>query len=382
MLTDAPTEDAQEPSMQATRLLTSHQDPAEGRLETVALPDALPAGRVRLAVRRVSLTTNNVTYALFGDRMSYWQFFPSGHPGWGIVPVWGFADVVASAVPEVTVGQRYWGYWPLADTVELQPIKVSASGFIDGAAHRAELPSTYNRYVRCPPDHRVEDEAALAIMRPLFGTAFLLVDFLLDNDGFGARQLVLSSASSKTAYATAWCARDMAEGIQRAPMRRVGLTSSPHVPFVQRLALYDEVRDYGAIEALDASAPTVFCDFSGSAEQRTRVHTHFGDALRHSAVIGATQFSAPPRDQALPGARPTFFFAPDRRRQRLEQWGPALLMQRIEDSQRRFLQQLQAGAQPGLRIVAHQGLDAGRTVLAELARGHVDPALGHVIELG
>jgi hypothetical protein len=98
-------------------------------------------------------------------------------------------------------------------------------------------------------------------------------------------------------------------------------------------------------------------------------------------VIGATQFSAGPRDAALPGAKPTFFFAPDQRRVRLEQWGAAVLMQRVEDAQRRFLQHLGAATPPALRIVTAQGLAAARTVMAQLAHGHGDPALGHVIEL-
>ena len=71
-----------------------------------------------------------------------------------MVPVWGFADVIESAQPEIAVGARYFGYWPLADTVDLQPIKVSPSGFVDGAAHRAQLPSTYNRYSAAPSNQR------------------------------------------------------------------------------------------------------------------------------------------------------------------------------------------------------------------------------------
>jgi hypothetical protein len=367
-------------AMDTTTLLTSQRDPAEGRLHrTPAAP--LQPGWVRLAVRRVSITTNNVTYALFGERMSYWQFFPSGQEGWGIVPVWGFADVVGSATPEVAVGTRYYGYWPLADTVDLQPTKVSASGFVDGAAHRAALPSTYNRYNTAPSGQKAQDEAALAIMRPLFGTAFLLTDFLQENDWFGARQLVLSSASSKTAYATAWCVRDLLSQGQGPAVQRIGLTSRANADFVARLGLYDRVLGYDEIASIDAAQPTAFADFSGSAEQRAALHHHLRDALRHSAVIGATQFSAGARDSPLPGARPTFFFAPDRRRKRLDDWGPAALMQRVEDSQSRFLQQMMSGPAPALRIVTHHGLEAARGVLAELARGRIDPAAGHVIEL-
>jgi hypothetical protein len=375
--------------MDITTLLTSQRDPADGRLHSAPAP-VLSPGWVRLAVRRVSITTNNVTYALFGERMSYWQFFPSGQEGWGVVPVWGFADVVDSTLPEVAVGTRCFGYWPLADAVDLQPIKVSASGFIDGAAHRAQLPSTYNRYSAVPSNQPPQDEAALAIMRPLFGTAFLLTDFMQDNDWFGARQLVLSSASSKTAYATAWCARELLAQGQGSTLRVIGLTSRSNGDFVRRLGFYDGVLAYDEIASIDATLPTVFCDFSGNAEQRAQLHQHLRDALRHSAVIGATQFStgarsASPadntRDAPLPGAKPTFFFAPDRRRKRLDDWGPTLLMQRVEDSQSRFLQQMLSGPTPGLRIVTQRGLDAARGVMAELARGRIDPAVGHVIDL-
>ena len=362
--------------MQITTLLTSQRDPADGRLDTSSAP-ALKPGWARFAVRRVSITTNNVTNALFGDRMSYWRFFPSGQEGWGVVPVWGFADVVESTVPEIAAGTRYFGYWPLAEVVDLQPTKVSASGFIDGAAHRAPLPSTYNRYTAAPSNQPAVDEAALAIMRPLFGTAFLLTDFLQASDWFGARQLVLSSASSKTAYATAWCVRDALAQGQGPGVRVIGLTSPANKPFVQALGYYDAVHDYAAVGAIDASVPTVFADFSGSAEQRARLHHHLGDALRHSAVIGATQFSAGTRDAPLPGAKPTFFFAPDRRRKRLEDWGPALLMQRVEDSQSRFLRQVLSGADRGKRGDACAALtsDARRPRFRNTSRALKNPKI-------
>ena len=42
-----------------------------------------------------ALTTNNITYAVFGAAMQYWDFFPTADPDvWGCVPVWGFAEVV------------------------------------------------------------------------------------------------------------------------------------------------------------------------------------------------------------------------------------------------------------------------------------------------
>ena len=356
-------------------LLTSMQDPATSRLVALDLPAPLPEGRVRVAVRRVSLTTNNVTYALFGERMQYWRFFPSGEAGWGIVPVWGYADVVASTVPELAVGERLYGYWPLAEQVDLQPQRVSAASFVDASVHRADLSPVYNRYLRCAadPDHRSADEGALAVVQPLFGTAYLLADFIADNGFFGARRVVFSSASSKTAYATAWCLREATD------VPCLALTSAANAGFVQRLGLYDEVLDYAQIESLAADVPTVFCDFSGNASQRERLHRRLGDALRYSAVIGATQFAERNDDAELPGAHPIFFFAPDQARVRAKSWGAPELARRVGEAQQRFVQRALGGPEPWLRLVEHRGLAAGGELMRTLAQGRVDPSIGHVL---
>ena len=62
------------------------------------LVDAAPLdpsdGQVLLAVDRVGMTANNVTYAVFGDAMKYWDFFPADDVNgvaYGRVPLWGFA---------------------------------------------------------------------------------------------------------------------------------------------------------------------------------------------------------------------------------------------------------------------------------------------------
>ncbi|MCC7458171.1 MAG: DUF2855 family protein [Nitrospira sp.] len=360
------------------RLLTAMHDPAVVRVAPAqGAAEPAPAA-VRVAVRRVALTTNNVTYALFGERMQYWQFFPTGEAGWGLVPAWGFADVVASRVPELAVGERLYGYWPLASQVDLQPAKVSPFAFTDATAHRAALPAAYNRYQRCAadPGYRAGDESALALLRPLFGTAFLLADFLHEQGWFGARRVVLSSASSKTAMGTAWCLREIG-GVEI-----VALTSATHEVFVRGLGVYDAVQRYDATEALDAAQPTVFADFSGDAAQRARLHRHLGAALVHSAVIGATQYSEGPRGESLPGPKPTFFFAPEQMRVRSQAWGSAELQRRVGDAQQRFAQRAFDAQPPWLRIVEHRGLPAAAELMQAMARGQVDPALGHVLVLG
>jgi Protein of unknown function (DUF2855) len=364
--------------MQVHRLLTAKADPATNRLDAKPLDQPLAPGQVLLAVRRVALTTNNITYALFGEQMRYWQFFPSGQPDWGIVPAWGFADVAETRAEGLDAGERVYGYLPLADHLVVDAARIARHGFVDAAPHRAGLPAIYNRYERCAadPSYRAADENALMVVQPLFTTAFLLADFLLDQAFFGARQVVLSSASSKTAYATAWCLRET-KGVEL-----VGLTSNANSAFVQALGCYDRVSGYDDIEAMDATVPTVYADFSGSAEQRTRLHRHFGDAMRHSAVIGATQFSVGSREESLPGAKPTFFFAPEQARSRIESWGPGQFQQRLAESQRRFLEHALDARDPWLRIEEHQGLSAAIGLMQQLAKGRLDPRVGHALQIG
>ncbi len=69
------------------RLMTLKSDLGATRVDTVATPE--PAeGEVVLALDRFSLTTNNITYAAYGDAIGYWKVFPTGHDDCGLMPVW------------------------------------------------------------------------------------------------------------------------------------------------------------------------------------------------------------------------------------------------------------------------------------------------------
>ena len=144
-------------------------------------------GEVRLRVDRFGLTANNISYAVFGDMLGYWQFFPS-EDGWGQVPVWGFADVEASTHPEVAVGARLFGYLPMGTHLMIRPGGVDDQRLIDTADHRASLPIAYNTYrlVAGDPLYAPGHEDAQMLLWPLFFTAFVLDRFLATNEDFGA----------------------------------------------------------------------------------------------------------------------------------------------------------------------------------------------------
>lgn len=334
----------------------------------------LAPGQVRVATDLLALTANNITYAAFGDLMDYWRFFPSGEEGWGVLPVWGFGRVVQSLHPGVAVGERLWGYWPLADAAVLSPDKLTDEGFRDAAPHRAELHAVYNRYLRCSRDPfwRADTEAEQALLRPLFTTSWLIDDLMADNGFFGARRLLLSSASSKTAYGTA----RLLSG--RGGVEVVGLTSAANRAFCEQLGCYSRVLAYEDLDRLPPNEPCVYIDFAGNADLRRRVHEHFGDSLRYSCAVGGTHVDRLGGGAGLPGPKPTLFFAPAQAKKRQAEWGGAELQGRIVAAWNDFLAQVR-GERPWLRVERHRGMAAAQPLYSDLLAGRADPAAGHVL---
>ncbi|MEM9740717.1 MAG: DUF2855 family protein [Pseudomonadota bacterium] len=283
-------------------------------------------GQVLMQVDQAALTANNVTYAVAGFAIGYWGFFPTGEDGWGKVPVWGYATVLESHCEGVEPGEVIYGYWPLASHVVLEPAGVRASGFIDGAEHRQKLPGLYNQYNRKMAEPAVLKgmDTERCLYFPLFVTSYLLYDYLLANQYFGARQVVIGSASSKTAFGLAH-ALHHADGAPDV----IGFTSPGNFDFSEALGLYDRVRTYGSEAEIDASLPTAYVDMSGDARLTTALHTHCGENLVESCMVGITHWEAMRRDLPdLPGAKPTMFFAPGQIETRDAEWGRGVIMER------------------------------------------------------
>ena len=318
--------------------------------ETTALPDPGPLadGQARFAVEHFALTANNVTYAVHGEDFAYWRFFPAPEgpkESLGIVPVWGFAHVVdAGDIEGLVVGDRVYGYWPLASHAVLEPAKVTRRGFVDAAAHRQHLASIYNSY-QLTAGGDFGDERAYSIFRPLYTTSFL-IDAWIGEEAGTADAVILSSASSKTALGLAQALK--ARGSGRPKL--IGLTSAANRSFVESTGYYDEVVDYNGLTGLTADRP-LFVDFAGSDAVRAAVHQHFGTNLVASMVIGDTHWDSVAAPAALPGPRPTLFFAPTEAVKRMEAWGPAGFGARLEASWRTFM----ASTSPWLRIVEDRG---------------------------
>ncbi len=330
------------------------------------------AGEALLRVDHFALTANNVTYAVAGDSMSYWGFFPA-ESGWGRVPVWGFADVARSTLAELPQGERLYGYFPMATHLVVRPAQISSGGFVDAAPHRAALPPVYNQYRRvlADPGYSAESEDRQALLQPLFMTGWLLADFLADSSFFGARRVLLGSASSKTAISLAFVLARQGE------YEVIGLTSRRNARFVEKLGCYDRVVPYEEIASIEASAPIAFVDMANDGPVTNAVHHHFRDALVHASLVGITHWESAPRAADLPGAKPAFFFAPSQIEKRTREWGGRVLQERIGEAFRDFALESQAW----LETKHERGRAAVERAYRDTLEGRARPDQGLMLSL-
>ena len=344
----------------------------------VDLPETpLADGEIEVAPALIAITANNVTYAALGAPMGllgpdagYWDFFgPRDAPG--RLPIWGFARVTRSAHEDFEGGDEFYGYFALASHTRLLPMRVTDNGFADASPHRAHLPALYNQYqsVGMLGDYAAADRDLWPIFRPLYLTGWLIADQLEDEADHGARSVLVTSASSKTAMGFAHAFR---ERTKRPEL--VGLTSAGSIDFLAATGLYDRLVTYDDLESLDAAVPTALVDIAGDAAVARRLHAHFGDALTLSMVVGATHWQA---RGGFGGQGRTGFFAPARMAKRSGEWGGGGLRDRVAAAWGRFMDD----ARDLTRVEKRSGADAAIATYREVVAGKADPRAGVVIAL-
>lgn len=304
---------------------------AETRIYTREISEKLEPNEVVLEVDRLAMTSNNISYAVAGDLLDYWGFFPAGD-GWGRIPAMGWADVVASAHPNIKVGERVWGFFPYTNYHKIEAGQVTASSFRDIGPHRAKHAPVYCQFDKASanPLYDSAREGQDSLLRGLFMTSWLVEDFLNENASFGAKLCLITSASSKTSIALAYAVK------QRGQMKSIAFTSEKNRAFCESLGCYDKVYSYQEIDQLDPSAPAVIVDMAGSAATLSQCHQHFGDNMKYSCLIGATHYQEAGATDNLPGAKPEFFFAPTHVQERSKILGAAVLMTLLGESYAQF----------------------------------------------
>jgi len=354
-----------------TTFEVNREDRARTRIveQSVELAD----GQALARIDHFALTSNNITYSVIGHMMGYWDFFPAADEGWGRVPAFGYAEIIESRCDGVAVGTRVYGYLPMASHVVFEPGRINPHSFHDMAAHRQPMSSVYNRYAitTADPLHDPEREEQRMLAHPLFMTSFVIDDWCDDNELFGASAVVLSSASSKTAIGVAHLMS------KRPGVRVIGLTSPGNLEFTRSLGCYDEVVTYDEVATLDVE-PAIYIDMSAAGDLRQAVHSHFGDDLKASSSVGATDWERMGAGADLPGPTPELFFAPSQIEKRNADWGRDEMDRRVRDAWTAY----SAWTDEWMTIVRHDGADALAALWSEMLPGRVDPAIGHIVRIG
>jgi hypothetical protein len=332
--------------------------------------------QVLVKVDRFAFTANNITYAVMGDQLRYWQFFsPHGEEAekWGIIPVWGFADVVESNSDELVVGERLFGYFPPANELVITPSRVTDATLMDASAHRAKLPPSYNMYRRVTnePGYTRANDNERMLLFVLHLTSFCIHDLLESNDWFAAEQIVIISASSKTSTGLAY-------GLtydKESPHHVIGLTSERNLDFVNSIDAYSSVLSYQDLEKIDASKPTVIIDMSANTDVLSRLHRHLGDNMRYTSNVGLTHWDEPRQVEGIIRERSHQFFAPDIIQQRMKDWGAEEFGKRSTS----YVTNSTAKSRDWLKITELQGVSGLAEVYQDVCDGKVAADQGLIV---
>jgi len=332
-------------------------------------------GEVLVKVDRYAFTANNITYAAMGDSLRYWEFFkPQGDTpkNWGVIPVWGFGDVIESETGELPVGERLFGYFPPAHYLVMTPSKVSNSSFIESSAHRSSLPVGYNLYRRVnnEPSYNRSTDNERMLLFVLHLTSFCLHDLLSSNNWYDAEQLVVISASSKTSLGLAYGL----EADTTAP-ETVGLTSAHNSGLIDSLGIYNRVYDYDDIEKVDANKATVIVDMSGDSQVLSRLHRHLGDNMRFCSNVGFTHWDEPQSAEGIISERSQMFFAPTHVQKRIKDWGNA----EFEQRSMQFIMHSCAKSREWMQFNELDGLDGLAKIYKDIVNGKVAPDQGLIV---
>jgi len=134
---------------------------------------------------------------------------------------------------------------------------------------------------------------------------------------------------------------------------------------------------YDRVTSLPSDSPVALVDMAGNSELRATLHRHFGDQMKYSGRIGLTHRSSSPDEPALPGAKPSWFFAPDQIRKRAKEWGPGGIDQRFGAAWSGFAPMLDRW----LKITEGRRPATVKQVYLDTLNGRVPPEQGHMLSL-
>jgi hypothetical protein len=283
----------------------------------------LAANHVRVRSAIISLTNNNLSYAQLGSVRNWWDTYPvpgglqppyNDADAYGIVPAWGYGEVLESRVAGIESGMLLWGFWPTADMpIDLNLTPADGVGqWVEHSAHRKELMNLYQRYylfdaaLRLP--HAPIDELAWeSAVRPTWEAGYLLSTAVFGKAhihplGVGERKaedadlssaVVISlSASGKTALGFQEALVNRQETADQ-PSGLLAVTSSASdkllskASFPTKVVSYEDMVGDETLAWLRDRTPrkVVVVDFGGRGDSLVRLHGAFKSHFSHVPIV-------------------------------------------------------------------------------------------------
>jgi hypothetical protein len=350
----------------------------KGRL--VEMPETeleINEGEVVVQIDKFAYTANNITYAVAGDMLGYWKFFPlqgDKNKNWGVIPVWGFADVIKSNAAELPVGERIFGYFPPAKYLKMTPTHITGNQFVEGSAHRSQLPAGYNLYNRVLAEkgYSKEQDNQRALLYPLYLTSYCIWDMLQEATHYEADQILILSASSKTSIGVAYAF----QSDPNAP-KMIGVTSKGNLDMVRELGLYESTISYDNLSQIDNDKSTVIVDMSGNGGLMAQLHQQLGDKMKHTVFVGYTHWMNAQQRKGINESRTTRFFVPMHAQQRIKEWGYGEFSKRTSN----FVFEAGKKSREWLSFRTLTGLKSMDSCHAKVCTGHANPKEGIIIEV-
>lgn len=309
-------------SKDSWQLTVNKNDIRKSKIAPNPRPQQLEAGQILVKIEKLALTASNVAYAHFGTSRRFWDFFPSPISGMGILPAWGFGEVIESANEEILVGERLYGFFPVASHLVIDAEKANENTIEALDSHRLELSSVYNSYTITEKRPSYEDyyDDLQALFQTQFLHSFMLEDWLFENSYFESKQIVLTSASSNIAILLAFLIseRKKSDGVE---VKVVGLTSFKKAGYVNKSGFFDEVRGYEELNKLSKEEATLVIDFTGNKTILEEIQSYFGDDLTHLSLVGTSHWNKQAQDKAHLTEKACFFSASTQIKKRGEQQG-------------------------------------------------------------
>ena len=205
----------------------------------------------------------------------------------------------------------------------------------------------------------------------------LLTDALEDQSYFGAEQIIIVSASSKTAIG-------LAQGLQEtsnAPSI-TGLTSEKNLDFVKNLGCYDEVITYDGLSDVNFNLKSVMVDMAGSREILGTLHGSLGNKMLKCLTVGMTHWdnevtAEDALGQAMLRERTEFFFAPAHIQKRVKDWGYEGYNQKTNE----FMEARSNQSIDWMAVKKIEGLENFISTYEKFVSGDINPNEGIIVGL-